>query len=991
MINKCPFCSSEDIYYSKKRQIYVCEDCDKMFSEKQTITDENQNEKNSLNLFFSYGHDKNRFLVERIKKDLEKRGHHVWIDTSEIKAGDYWRNDILQGILNASSVVAFLSEYSTRNPGVCLDELKIAVCVKGAEVKTVLLEPEDKARPPATISDIQWLDMSDWSKAENSWDIDFEKWYGEKLNELCNVLESKESMDLNGEINSLKNRLNPFLNSDKEYCLLSKNYCGRKWLEEAIEKWISVGNTKALILYGSPGSGKSSFCANYSHYNIRVLGCFFCEWNREYSINPSRLISTMAFRLAAKLPDYRSLLLRQLAADVSLDKMNAEMLFDYLLITPISNLVDGQRETGIIIVDGLDEAEKNGENLLAEVFSKYVENLPRWIRFVFTSRPERNVRKYFQFCDSLNIITDMPVEYDDIKSYIVYSLKEELNLITNKLEIINKVSELCDGIFLYAELLVSDIKNGNIKLSEVSAFPKGLNAFYQLSIRRKFPTQESFLQIRELLEFLSISNTIPEKLISGACGYNSYALIYRLDKLGAWVNRYNEKKYTLLSFSHKSLKDWFTNSELSGELYIDYKLGALKLARYCRELIRKEFRNCNTVFDKYMQEYIKNHIGAYYIESEQYNELETFLIETSSLEPYWRAWRYFPSWWNHSVLADRFWQSNDRNVFIKNLQREGYVDFLIWILNIIECKQGISNFDQELIFVYMDMVHMSGNYKKAVNIAEQYLTGKMNEAKDSEFLSMLSVRQIHHSMFYMPVKGLIDNAMELYKLLDDRFPIVYNELLFLIGGNLGVLHGNWDFCKEWLEKSESFAKAHNFTDFHKRNARKIGDYYCHYGEYEKAERVLKENISPDCVITGRYEAYLIGALANVYTCWEQNDKALEYYNILLKYTTAKGIIGWKAHSYLGIANINLKLGNINEAIDFVLRAQKIYTEIKQEWGLIMSNALLEACNCRQNYPLAKVSCSEAILQAQKMQYGSCVESIEDLCNNKVNYLKLYFL
>ncbi|MCD8364935.1 MAG: toll/interleukin-1 receptor domain-containing protein, partial [Clostridiales bacterium] len=116
----------------------------------------------SLDLFFSYGHDRNRFLVERIRRDLEKRGHHVWIDTNEIKAGDHWRNDILNGILKASSVIAFLSEHSTRDPGVCLDELKIAVCVKGADIKTVLLEPENRIRPPSTLSEIQWLDMSDW-------------------------------------------------------------------------------------------------------------------------------------------------------------------------------------------------------------------------------------------------------------------------------------------------------------------------------------------------------------------------------------------------------------------------------------------------------------------------------------------------------------------------------------------------------------------------------------------------------------------------------------------------------------------------------------------------------------------------------------------------------------------------------------------------------------------------------------------------------------
>lgn len=76
----------------------------------------------------------------------------------------------------------------------------------------------------------------------------------------------------------------------------------------------------------------------------------------------------MAFRLASKLPDYRSLLLHQFDSDVNLDEMNAETLFDFLLTYPLSNLVDGNREKGIIVVDGLDEAETDGENPLAEVF-----------------------------------------------------------------------------------------------------------------------------------------------------------------------------------------------------------------------------------------------------------------------------------------------------------------------------------------------------------------------------------------------------------------------------------------------------------------------------------------------------------------------------------------------------------------------------------------------------------------------------------------------
>ncbi|OUP77721.1 hypothetical protein B5F08_08045 [Anaeromassilibacillus sp. An172] len=75
-MNNCPYCGSEDIYFSKKRKLFVCEDCDKTFSEQQLS--EGAKPKSSdggLELFFSYGHDRNRLLVERIKRDLEKRGH----------------------------------------------------------------------------------------------------------------------------------------------------------------------------------------------------------------------------------------------------------------------------------------------------------------------------------------------------------------------------------------------------------------------------------------------------------------------------------------------------------------------------------------------------------------------------------------------------------------------------------------------------------------------------------------------------------------------------------------------------------------------------------------------------------------------------------------------------------------------------------------------------------------------------------------------------
>lgn len=85
-----------------------------------------------MKLFFSYGHDKNEEIVLRLKSDLERRNHSVWIDKSKIKSGDDWRKSITSGILDSEFLMSFASQHSVRKPGVCLDELMIAVSVKGA-------------------------------------------------------------------------------------------------------------------------------------------------------------------------------------------------------------------------------------------------------------------------------------------------------------------------------------------------------------------------------------------------------------------------------------------------------------------------------------------------------------------------------------------------------------------------------------------------------------------------------------------------------------------------------------------------------------------------------------------------------------------------------------------------------------------------------------------------------------------------------------------
>lgn len=988
----CPYCNSENIYFSKKKKEYVCEDCDRTFTNEQFVVNQGQSpEDKKLKLFFSYGHDRNRPIVERIKRDLKKRGHDVWIDTSEIVATDSWRRDIFNGVMNSASVIAFLSEYSTRPTSVCLDELKIAVCVKGADIKTILLEPENIVHQPIMVSDIQWLDMSKWRDMRNAGVEPFEQWYKSKFADLCKAIESNSSILFSGEIQTLKDKLNPYLNTDKEYNLLAKEFYGRAWLEDYIENWQDKKTSKALIVYGKPGSGKSAFSVNYAHYHSDVYGCFLCEWNKEFSINPNRLIRTIAFRLATKLPDYRSSLLSQLKTEgLTLDDMKPEVLFEFLLSYPLNNLVDGGREIGLIIVDGLDEAEMNGDNPVARVFSHCIEQMPRWIKFIFSSRQERNVSQHFPSCDSVDIVDDMPEGYNDIKSYLLKTLKPELQQQPNSLETLGHICELSEGTFLYAVLLAEDVKEGIIKLNEAHDIPKGLNAFYRLSMERKFKTESEFLEVKPFLELLCVAETIPEDFIINICHYSKYTYLTQLDKFGSWVVRHHEGNNYSLGVSHKSVSDWFRNDHQSGRFFIDYQAGALSLAHYCKKEINIQ-DNSGKVSPWY--DYIRSHVGNYYVLAEAFGELEDFLIsQQHELAPYWNEWIHFPDYWNHDRLMHAFWTSPNRNSYLNHLQREGNTNLLLWILEKAKEKYGIENFERELFSIYMDIVHLSGDCPKAVDIANNYLQGyNLKQIMEDDFLSMLYVRRLHHSMFFKPLRRLLDDAKELYAQISDQYPMAYNEIIFLIGGNLGVMLGEWELAKEWLHMSEDYARLHDLEVFHKRNMRKLADCYCHDGLYEKAENLILDGLGNNKTIKGRYDLYLMGALANIYTCNSSDDEALQCYDNILKYATAKGIMGWIAHAQLGIANVNFKLSNLKEATDFATRAKTLYKRIKQEWGCIMSEALLSACESRWGVAPMTKACRESVIRAKRMQYGSCEESIEALSKGDCNFLKLYFI
>lgn len=532
-----------------------------------------------MQLFFSYGHDYNSIIVERLKNDLEKEGYKVWIDFDKIKAGNDWRRKITTGILESDMVFSFASKHSLRNPGVCLDELSIAVCVKGAQVQSILLETN--VMPPSNLSHRQYIDMSSWKQHMEQGD--FEDWYALNYKEVLSVINSPETKKYADEIEYLRKKLKPELLTVKKDNLAQQMYCGREWLVEKIKEWVH-SDSKVLLLKGGPGTGKSSFVAHEFLFNDAVVAAIYCEWNNPFMNNYESISRTLIFQLSTKLPDYRAQVIEILKGMEEYGTQNVngilgQDIFKCLLVRPLQQLIDGNRSTNLILIDGMDEIENDKNvgirkvNQLAEMIGREISNFPRWIKFVLTSRPDMSVYKPLSDVHRIDIDTYKVFNYSDVQEYIkkrVETRYQEKN--------IEKICEKCNGNFLYAKLLCDYICSNKISILDINKLMPNIGSFYLQNFDRTFKNIEDFdKSYYPVLCMLAVSpEPVPITTIKNGMHWGQRQYLKFLKQVSHLLNTDEEK----LSFFHKSLKDWIM-SEDADEYVVEPVTGYNVLAKSC--------------------------------------------------------------------------------------------------------------------------------------------------------------------------------------------------------------------------------------------------------------------------------------------------------------------------------------------------------------------------------------------------------------------------
>ena len=577
-------------------------------------------------VFLSYGHDpESVVLANRLYKSLKAAGYSPWMDKPPDGQGGIafnqdWRERIYSEIKDRSHMIALLSSHSTRKPGVCREEIALAIGPLNTRIYTVLVQPAEEVTPPLIVSRRQWLDMSTWRAEMEKGPENFDLWYQERFEEILRVLQGNASFS--GDMEALERWLQP----NKQFSNrieAERGFIGREWLlagvgesglphheggngndkytsavktkEErpqigAIECWAmsTDENQPILWLCAPPGWGKSAVAARLAHAgSARVLAVHFCRYNEWLTRDARELIRSIAYQMATQLPIYRHALLglMKMRGGLPLADYSVSDLFHTLIKEPLlgASLDGGRISEGrlLIVIDALDECiDENGQSELLDLLSKEFESLPKWIGLVITSRPESPVIERFEKFGVVRLEAFSQENQQDLSVSLREWLDKRINrgqLETDKADqMLERLMNACQGNFQYLQTIKEAIDRG-IWQGDESHLPLGFADLYRQWFDRQFSTAEGFdANARPLLELMV---SVREPLTKGLLEQMEPDIRRRKEtrtKLGSMLVEDGEER---IHFFHKSLAEWFSDERQTGSKWIiDTRAGHSALA-----------------------------------------------------------------------------------------------------------------------------------------------------------------------------------------------------------------------------------------------------------------------------------------------------------------------------------------------------------------------------------------------------------------------------
>ncbi len=392
---------------------------------------------------------------------------------------------------------------------------------------------------------------------------------------------------------------------------LTKNFTGRRWIFDKIDEWLNKENKqndRFFLLTGRPGTGKSAIAAQLTKIRKDIKAYHFCRAGDVETVRSGRIFRSLAAQLGKSLPLYGQALANtikpvhlRVEVNVQIESMKGSQLtavyienlkesdpdneLDILIRAPFAELekmyTDKQQERpnkAVILIDSLDEAvtTTGDTNLVRLLAGLSNSDLPPWVRFIMTSRPENRVMREFKLLKPYNLDEKSEESNTDIRQYIKKRVREtklQNVLQESKVAVENlsrQIAQSSDGIFLYAELLLNDIEAKRQSINDLSALPKDIDDIYHNFLKR-FTTDQWQNKYQPILGRLTVTQEpLTEEQLVNFTGINPEQLRNYLGVVRQFLNEVKDKEgKEIYVIFHQSLRDYLLDKERNNDFWCD--------------------------------------------------------------------------------------------------------------------------------------------------------------------------------------------------------------------------------------------------------------------------------------------------------------------------------------------------------------------------------------------------------------------------------------
>ncbi|QRV86841.1 hypothetical protein RhiJN_14859 [Ceratobasidium sp. AG-Ba] len=379
---------------------------------------------------------------------------------------------------------------------------------------------------------------------------------------------------------------------------------------DTLTAWTQSENrsTRLAWVHGLAGLGKSSIMTSVCKRldDQGVLACsFFCKRDTPDLRDPRRVLTTIVCELAQRWEAYATAVVEVISKNVGLHSKHIRPLYDILVTEPWKAISHAEqpKHALTVIVDALDECGDaiTRRQLLACL--RDVSQIAPFLRVIVTSRPDEDIRAYFQ-----DVTSDWHTEFNlmqydataDIRLFVQQQLSPLVSVKGWPADAVEILTARASGLFIWARTACAYILQGLDKLKRLRLATDGsrldaIDSLYETILTADIIGDEEDMNdmrrclgaivvtsMRSALSVVDLaalmSEHASEELLQSVVDRLA-AVLYTDDKLGGAIR-----------ISHPSFMDYITNPGRSRNLCVELPEHNLIITGRCLRVMVSELK-----------------------------------------------------------------------------------------------------------------------------------------------------------------------------------------------------------------------------------------------------------------------------------------------------------------------------------------------------------------------------------------------------------------